>query len=1154
MKNVTRLVVLVLLVTIVSVGTFPSLAITNYMDNTSTGIEELENADNTICRKSENIEEALITESFFDCNAECRIKNYVDPNQFDSQNYTCRLPQEESLNTYVFQTEEGKRAVYYFDDNVKFIDDCGNVLEKDISIRANREGFSPNCNDIGLIFPKDVKDPVRFKYNKFDVSITPNAIQSAKGKLDFFSVLYPDSFGKDACLSYKPLLSGMMETILLLDSSASNEYSFRFKTDGLIINSDEEGFYFTTQENFKDCLMLGEVFVCDSANHIGFASMSVETISEGGEYIITISVDPLFLKNESVVFPVTIETSLVVSDNTHSVNGIQDAPIFQNKPASNFGSFLYNRVGTPDTNYGVGRTVVKLSGLTSSIEYTTISASQISSVLFYARESSGGTAQTIDVHPIINVNNWNESNVSWNDIGQNFDASVNYGATMNNSQWTGFDITDLAKKWKNSIYNADCGFILKNAIESNDKCFDSCECTTTQNRPYVVFTYTPQISISFSSCSIPEGGTFSLSAFVSPASMTPLWISGNSSIASVSSDGTVTGIKAGTTDIYAFVFVDGEPYCAYCKVYIYLQNGVYYFDNLYKNNRIEFYDNSSYNEYEPLTAYETDFGVPSLPNNRYQLFKLSYLGSGLYNIRSMLDNSMGWYCQNSSLVCKTIGTSNSSTPYAAKWRIGSNAQGYYIYSQYGDSKTVTCPENYEADWDIVLSDYSSTSLLQVWSANRVSTDYRGVAVKYKKTSMTIGEVADFSAATYSTYHGENSLSVEWSSENERIAYIDINSGAVTAINHGKIYITVSLFSYPYITDRCTLTVGNPSVETIGISSGSVYMIKNASKNLYLTATSNTSFSLASKNTMDGRQLWYVEWTGSGYKLYSMGRKNNSGLQELMICGNSSGSSPILQTGSLNDNWSISNNAGYYYLVNVSSMYNDSSITAQSDDYSVKCIDLGSENEYAKWIFEEVETSSFNNYWNGNYYGQGSIIHIKIMIDDSGSDSVYNNSIIDSSNFDVIDYLNGISTKIVIYGPDDSVPYGITPFEVTFKGYTPTDDFTYGVTVPYGAYSETGIGNTWHKVHIYLNTSSSGALSGADDIVIQKVILHELGHALKLAHPKQLTDLASVTNGRGGYPNDASVSALMNQGNPYSYSNLTCATPKWHDIINLKNKW
>ena len=49
-------------------------------------------------------------------------------------------------------------------------------------------------------------------------------------------------------------------------------------------------------------------------------------------------------------------------------------------------------------------------------------------------------------------------------------------------------------------------------------------------------------------------------------------------------------------------------------------------------------------------------------------------------------------------------------------------------------------------------------------------------------------------------------------------------------------------------------------------------------------------------------------------------------------------------------------------------------------------------------------------------------------------------------------------------------------------------------------------------------------------------------------------LQSVSNARNNYPDNFSVFANMNQNNPNDPSNVTASTPKWHDIINLKNKW
>ena len=69
-----------------------------------------------------------------------------------------------------------------------------------------------------------------------------------------------------------------------------------------------------------------------------------------------------------------------------------------------------------------------------------------------------------------------------------------------------------------------------------------------------------------------------------------------------------------------------------------------------------------------------------------------------------------------------------------------------------------------------------------------------------------------------------------------------------------------------------------------------------------------------------------------------------------------------------------------------------------------------------------------------------------------------------------------------------------------------------------------------------------------------VLLHELGHALKLAHPYDGTYCPNSDGARNPYSGWNSVAAVMNQKNPASTNNLTCCLPKYHDIINLRNKW
>ena len=287
----------------------------------------------------------------------CRITDHVDKAQFDSQNYAFRVEQDESLNTYVFQKEDGKRVVYFLDENVKFIDDNGEIKEKDLSLKSSGKGFSPVCNDIDILLPTTIKESIQFNYGKSSITIAPSGDTLVKGVSDGKSVSYVGVFGENTILRYTPLLSGLKEDIIVTDKTVPSEYSFILKTNGLFVYSDKDGLYMATGERSEEKIRLGNVVVYDSKGHETFGGLFVTAVSEGSEYAVTVAVDPDFIENESTVFPVTIDPTFTVSDNTHGENAIQDAPLFQNKPSINFGTFLYDRVGIPDSNYGVGRTV-----------------------------------------------------------------------------------------------------------------------------------------------------------------------------------------------------------------------------------------------------------------------------------------------------------------------------------------------------------------------------------------------------------------------------------------------------------------------------------------------------------------------------------------------------------------------------------------------------------------------------------------------------------------------------------------------------------------------------------------------------------------------------------------------------------------------------
>ena len=226
--------------------------------------------------------------------------------------------------------------------------------------------------------------------------------------------------------------------------------------------------------------------------------------------------------------------------------------------------------------------------------------------------------------------------------------------------------------------------------------------------------------------------------------------------------------------------------------------------------------------------------------------------------------------------------------------------------------------------------------------------------------------------------------LNWTLSNTRVASVNPQTGKVTATACGKVTLTVSLIGKPSVSASTTLTVNPAKTETEGTPGrtlGGVYMIYNAERDnmcLAVAASGNgveladciPMYAIDPKEPIDGRQLWYVEWTGNGYKLYSMGHKDiaSDGRYESLLRGCAENKTPGF--GSENSNyltWSIHKHTnGYYYLTNTDGSYRNTSVSAKSSGNTVSCIDLANESDYAGWVFEKIDNDTFNNYWAGGY--------------------------------------------------------------------------------------------------------------------------------------------------------------------------------------------
>ena len=75
------------------------------------------------------------SETFADDVKSCRIYDYVDEVEFSKKGYQSRVLSEEELNTYVFSSSNGTNTMYMFEDNVKFKNDDGIIVEKNLSLQ-----------------------------------------------------------------------------------------------------------------------------------------------------------------------------------------------------------------------------------------------------------------------------------------------------------------------------------------------------------------------------------------------------------------------------------------------------------------------------------------------------------------------------------------------------------------------------------------------------------------------------------------------------------------------------------------------------------------------------------------------------------------------------------------------------------------------------------------------------------------------------------------------------------------------------------------------------------------------------------------------------------------------------------------------------------
>ncbi len=619
------------------------------------------------------------------------IRDYVDNETLDEAGHVARINEEEALNTYVFLNRDGTKSVYYMDDNVRYVDENGETVEKDLTIIRKNKGYTLKANDVKLWFPDVLSDGISVKYDKYHLTLYPQGVADTEEVIidEYGRLTYPGVFGENTVLAYTPTLSGLKEDIILSEYTGQLSYDFLIHTHGMRI-LEEDGKYIVKKpgNGNKETFELGAVQIYDSAGNFCVGEMKITEQNNGSKYILTLIAPEEFLTDPDTVYPVTIDPTLEVSDNLNGANSIEDSVIYSGTPNSNYGGFTYLTVGYGDSTYGVGRAIFRLPGLYNSDLYNSLSASQITSVKFYTWDASGHDNLPIEILANVNIP-WTESGVKWNNAPGGYPGLSPVTAYMPSGNFACFDITSIVEWWKAGNSPAG-GFTMKNPNETNDiykKVPCSSETAITDRRPYVVMTYTTTLTITPNTNYLPGGAYLEFDVWCDETIQSVEWSTDNSTVAPISETGLVYGNSVGRAMITAKVtFTDGSTQTVQREIYVIFPYNVIRIQNKNSSKYLNV-DQGRINDLAQVTQYSSTSDAETTQEEFQQVWKIKYIGDGMYTLRPYhkLDMCLYAYGPNNYVRIRPNtkdGSTNSADPNyviaAYRWSIEYLNGGYVI--------------------------------------------------------------------------------------------------------------------------------------------------------------------------------------------------------------------------------------------------------------------------------------------------------------------------------------------------------------------------------------------------------------------------------------------------------------------------------------------
>lgn len=414
--------------------------------------------------------------------------------------------------------------------------------------------------------------------------------------------------------------------------------------------------------------------------------------------------------------------------------------------------------------------------------------------------------------------NLNETNNSSNNL--NSQSSLNSEAISENLSDSSIATNDASS--------------LSSEIESSS---DTTSSSNSNSTPSVI--YVTAINLNASTKTMNVGESFNLTYDVLPSNATNKSVTFDSSVtsvASVTSNGKVTALKAGTTTITVKA-QDGSNISATCNIIV--STPVTTTWDLIKNTN----DLQSGDEIVlGCSKYEVTAGDISLGTNYLLASTASTFASDKESIKALDKNTMSFTLGKNGAYWTLTGSNGKLLGATAAKKVGWNT-GTTTWTISIDSSGAASITNSNQGYGTLyynnssprFTTYTTTSqnLPQIYRGKEAEPIFPTAIEVIGSSSLAIGETEQLSVNF--TPINTNQKSVTWSSSNTAVASIS-SSGLVTALSAGSTTITATAIAENGDSLQSTLSLNVHSVAVTGVTLNTTSAELGLNKTMQLTAT------------------------------------------------------------------------------------------------------------------------------------------------------------------------------------------------------------------------------------------------------------------------------------------------------------------------------